>query len=534
MASVNAAPLNKDSTSRIKVAKKYIALKNKAERGEKVRVIAKVKEGNIGLPNSISRSKAIENVTKEFIKRGMTSRRKLPRLGMTVWEVDSSELDALIDSGLIESIVEDIAEPPSLVQSIEQVGANLAHNNGFTAVGQAVAILDTGVEFWHPFYADRLVEEACFSSDSDVSTTLCPNGLETEIGVNAANDCSATGIGSCDHGTHVAGIAAGIDSTRSGVAPGADIVAVQVFSLFSASYASCNGAPCILSYTSDQLAALEWVLNDAITPNIAAINMSIGGGEYTSPCSSDTRAGTIAALRNVGIATVISSGNDSYSDAVSAPGCIDEAITVGSTLDSSDSISWFSNSASMVDILAPGSFIDSSIVGGGFGQKSGTSMAAPHITGAFAVMRAINPNATVADIEQSLESNGVQVLDPDNNLTFPRIDLNASTLSFEGVPIASLDKESYSVIVNKETKFTAYSSSDPNSLPLTYTWDLGDGVSDYQTSLANINYTYSTSGSFNISLSVNNGEESSNFTDSALVTVYDPAIISVIVSSILL
>lgn len=532
--SVIAKEPNTSSGPKTNIVKDYDALKEKTSRGEKVRVIAKIKNVEIGNPRSKTLPPGLTHARKLLEGRGMKAQREFPRLGVLVFEVDDNALDGLIKSGIFEKIEEDVPEPPTLVLSIDHIDADLAHNEEFTGGNQAVAILDTGVESWHPFYSNRLVEEACFSSNTSVATSLCPNGQEVQIGANAANDCSPTGINGCDHGTHVAGIAAGANGTMSGVAPNADIVAVQVFSEFPASYSSCGGVRCILSYTSDQLAALEWVLNDSITNNIAAINISIGGGSYTSACDSDSRARTIADLRSAGIATVIASGNDGASNFVNAPGCISSAITTGSTLDSSDSISWFSNSSLLVDILAPGSSITSSIVGGGYGTKSGTSMATPHITGAFAVMRAVNPTATVGDIEASLEANGVAVLDTRNDLTFPRLDLYTSVISFEGTPIASLDKDSYSVIVNKETEFTAYSSSDPNNNPLTYIWDFGDGVSGYQTSTANTQHTYANTGTYNLGLSVTNGNKYSDPDDMASVTVYDPVIISIIVSSLLL
>jgi subtilisin family serine protease len=216
----------------------------------------------------------------------------------------------------------------------------------------------------------------------------------------------------------------------SGVAPGVNIVAVQVFSRFPADSHSCTkygiyGLSCLLSFPTDQLAALEWVLNDSVTNNIAAINISIGVGKYYSACDNDILADTIIDLRNIGIATVIASGNSGYVNAVGSPGCISSAITVGSSEDSSDSISSFSNSSPLVDILAPGNLITSSNIGGGYISFYGTSFAAPHVTGAIAVIRGIKPDATVDEIEALINS-GVPILDTRNGLTFPRLDLNTA------------------------------------------------------------------------------------------------------------
>src|SRR5690606_12578974 len=98
------------------------------------------------------------------------------------------------------------------------------------------------------------------------------------------------------HGTHVAGIAAGrsqtvAGQTINGVAPNANIIAIQVFTRFNRD-TDCGGtgtAPCIMSYTSDQLAALNYI-NTTLRPShsIASVNMSLGGGSYGAYCDTAT------------------------------------------------------------------------------------------------------------------------------------------------------------------------------------------------------------------------------------------------------
>ena len=107
---------------------------------------------------------------------------------------------------------------------------------------------------------------------------------------------------------------------------------------------------------------------------------------------------------------MIASGNDGFTDAVASPACISSAITVGST-DNQDTIAPNSNMSGMVDLLAPGVDIKSSVPGGNFAEKSGTSMAAPHVAGAWALLEERDPFKTVNDISYALKDTGKLVKD---------------------------------------------------------------------------------------------------------------------------
>jgi hypothetical protein len=186
----------------------------------------------------------------------------------------------------------------------------------------------------------------------------------------------------------------------------------------------------VRTYNSDQIKGLErvYALRNAYT--IDAVNMSLGGGQYTANCDAaqSARKAAIDNLRSANIATIIASGNDGFTGSMGAPACISTAISVGSTQDGSsgtaDTVSSFSNSASFLSILAPGQTITSAVPGGGYGGANGTSMATPHVAGAWAVVRSKYPNDTVQQTLDRLVSTGLPVTDTRNSITKNRIRLD--------------------------------------------------------------------------------------------------------------
>lgn len=345
----------------------------------------------------------------------------VPFLALEVSPAALSELQAAAFS--VMRLSEDTLDAPLLANSGPLVQADQAWALGFDGTGTVIAVLDTGVDSTHPFLAGKVVEEACFSGGPG-ATSLCPSGADSQIGPGSGVPCNVAG---CDHGTHVAGIAAGNGAGAgqpfSGIAKGAQLMAVQVFSRFdSAADCSPSAPPCVLSFRSDQVAALEQVYMLRQQHNFASVNISIGGGVFSSPCDADPRKVGIDHLRSVGIATVIASGNDKSKNGISAPACISSAVSVGAT-SLGDAVSSFSNVGPYLSLLAPGENINSSVPGGGFGTLSGTSMAAPHVAGAWAILKQAHPEATVAKILTALQDTGKLVKDgrKGGKVTKPRI-----------------------------------------------------------------------------------------------------------------
>lgn len=187
--------------------------------------------------------------------------------------VSAEALNVLAQSNQVIGVEEDHLLSPTLAQSVPLVEGDQAWAAGFEGTGQFVAVLDTGVDKAHSFLTGKVLEEACFSGNSN-----CPNGGTTQTGSGAGVPCTYAPNG-CRHGTHVAGIAAGQGASFAGVARGASVIAVQVFSRFTG--ANCAGAgedPCALAFTSDIVMGLQQVFSLRNTRTIASVNMSLGGG----------------------------------------------------------------------------------------------------------------------------------------------------------------------------------------------------------------------------------------------------------------
>ena len=353
-----------------------------------------------------SRTDAVDGIVRVFGGRVVHRFHSVPFVAVEATLATIARIRRAPD---VAAVVPDMPIPAADAESTPLVGATATQAGGVDGSGQAIAILDTGVDKTHPFLAGKVVDEACFAA-----TMTCPNGQAVQLGAGAAAPCTFAPA-DCRHGTHVAGIAAGGPApgvSFTGVAPGAKLVAVQVFSRFVDPVCSTlhEVSPCALTLNSDMLAGLEHVYDVAEQFHVASVNMSIGGPVHTSPCDTNVLKPAIDNLRSINVATVIAAGNDGRSDGIAEPACISTAVRVGATT-KADVVASYSNSASFLRLMAPGSAIRSSVPGGGYADFSGTSMATPHVAGAFALARQAYPTETVAQSYLRLAVGGVPVTD---------------------------------------------------------------------------------------------------------------------------
>lgn len=251
----------------------------------------------------------------------------------------------------------------------------------YTGAGAHVYVIDTGINPDHVEFAGRVGTGRNFVADSsDLLGGLLPIDL---LGLLLGGEADPDNWADCNgHGTHVAGSAAG---ATMGLAQQATVHAVRVL--------NCGGSGAGAAI----IAGMEWVTENAERP--AVVNMSLGTVGGRSQAQEDAAA----AMFNAGILPVVAAGNDSANACNTSPSAEPLAMTVGAS-DRNDRQASFSNFGTCVDTYAPGVDIVSASHSSNTGTAtlSGTSMAAPHVAGAAALLLGADPSLTPGELTQAL------------------------------------------------------------------------------------------------------------------------------------
>lgn len=230
--------------------------------------------------------------------------------------------------------------------------------------GVAVAVIDTGVESGHPDLTGAV--QGGFNFIKPGEPPEDDNG----------------------HGTHVAGIIAARDNGVGvvGVAPEARLYALKAF--------DGRGSGAI----SAIIEALGWCVENGVR----LVNMSFGGTRNRA------LARALDACQQAGLVMVAAAGNNGRADSVDFPATHPAVIGV-SALEEDGSLARFSSRGPEVDLAAPGSRILSTYTGGGYRELSGTSMAAPHVTGVVALLLGRRPRLGAEDILTLLKESATRL-----------------------------------------------------------------------------------------------------------------------------
>jgi len=240
-----------------------------------------------------------------------------------------------------------------------------------------VAVIDSGVDLNHPDLVNRVMNGADFVSGGD--------GLGGEVdGDGMDNNFNGWTDENVGHGTHCAGII-GAESYNgigtAGVNINVTILPLRIFPVDGDGGASVSSISSAMTYARSHGAGV--------------ISLSLG-----SPYYSSTLANAVQAAVNDDVSVVCAAGNSS-TDAIYYPAGHPGAIAVAS-IDSSDSVSYFSNYGDWVDICAPGSSIRSTYYNDTYCLMSGTSMACPEVAGVVALIRAYKPSFSETEVAEAL------------------------------------------------------------------------------------------------------------------------------------
>ena len=330
-----------------------------------------------------------------------------PFVAVTVHAGDLATLEqlpgvtAIIEDAPIELIAPRSAVSVSAAADATSAGqlaihAQEAWARGYTGKGTIVASIDTGVDGYHPALAGRYrgLKVGPGAAWMDPSGNLFPNDL-------------------AGHGTHTMGTVVGRDGTDTiGIAPDAEWIAAGVV----------DRGKSFGETIQDLLEAFQWLADPDGNPETQSdlpdvVLNSWGIPKGVLPACDATFWDVVDNLENLGIVVIFAAGNEGpLSSTLRLPADRGDAplkcFSVGAVngADPDLAAALFSSRGPVTcnsgiikpELMAPGVNIRSCKAGGGYQLLTGTSMAAPHVAGAVALLRQANPDATPDEIKQAL------------------------------------------------------------------------------------------------------------------------------------
>lgn len=294
------------------------------------------------------------------------------RLTATSGPERTAEGERTLNAG-IRTVWLDGLRQPALAESVPQVGAPAAWAAGYDGTGVTVAVLDTGVDASHPALAGRVTARENFTAGAEDDRDL---------------------VG---HGTHVASTVAGGGGGFTGVAPGARLLDAKV----------CTVDGCAESWI---IAGMQW----AAEKGARVVNLSLGGPDTAAQDPLEQAVQELTATHDT--LFVASAGNVPGAGTIGSPASADAALAVGAVT-KSDRLADFSSQgprtgdgAIKPDLTAPGVEITAArgrdAAAGPPGEAgttmSGTSMAAPHVAGAAAIVAQAQPDLSATALKSAL------------------------------------------------------------------------------------------------------------------------------------
>jgi len=414
-----------------------------ASSSDSIDVIIMLKEPQIQKPeekSSLFKISQDDVISTEKISQNI--KRRYALINAISASLTKDEIEKLEKNDEVEKIYYPKSFSIALQDSVPQINADdvwikQLNSVNITGAGQAVCVLDTGINASHSAFSGRIIAQHCYES----LAPYCPNGQPEDT--NASDDHG--------HGTHVAGIAAA-SGAINGIAKVANIIAIKIMNKTGS------------GTSPDLISALEWCINNASLYNITAISMSLGTSTlFSAYCDSEDPTTTNLLNQAVAknITVLIAAGNNGNSTAISWPACIENATAVGA-VNKSDSIvdSVYPNGFNRWNktnfVLAPGFRINSTWITGGYYVDSGTSMATPHVAGVVALlqqysMQKNNRLLTPAEVRNALRSSGVNISDSSNNLS--RIDVLAAIRSLSFYKILNQSDQNALIQTNENASF---------------------------------------------------------------------------------